>query len=833
MTCPDEDALLDLLSDRLDDGDRQSLLGHLDACDSCRRVVAEAADEGPEDGPRQLGRFQVERVLGAGAMGVVYAARDPQLHRAVALKVLHADAPVPEGDVLREARTLARLSHPNVITVYDAELYDGRVVIAMELVEGPTLRRWLGGGARRWGEVRDVFLQAGRGLAAAHAAGLVHRDFKPDNVLVGDDGRVRVTDFGLARADDAPARPRQLVGTPAYMAPEQLAGGAVDARADLYAFCLALTEALGGGRRRAVPRGRGLPRAARRALERGLRRAPDERPQTMAALLAELARGPLVTRRRVAAALAGGALVAGAVALASAARVSPCSGGPASWGALWDDLQRAAARAALGAETFERVDARLARYRERWIGTYAGICLASERGEQSALLLDRRMQCLAERRTQAAAASDFFSAADAAAGGRAVDVALRLAPVEECASRDAAELPAPPSDPALRAALDGLETRLARAKAQLDAARRAACLAIAAPAVTDAQALGEPRVLGRLLYHKARCEDGDDLVAADLDAAAAAAVAGHDDETAALAWTRQMVLAGYARGNWPEGRRWEGYARAAIDRLGGDVPLELSFAGYRALGLERRGYLVEARVTLEALRPLAERHDGPESASVGSLELQIGNTYSDAWRWSEAEAHHRRSLAIFEKVYGPGSPALLGALTNLVVDLRGARRADEALAFYPRVFALLALSAPGGDDSFVRSVHGRTLVDAGAAAFGLDEARRGVDTCERFAGVHARRCTLNYQILAEALLAVGRFDEAVAAARLGMVAPQPEAAFVLARALEPSDPAAARASAIESWENVSALVTRRHGDRFLLDVIEDWLRGHGGVPSSP
>ncbi|HTM20129.1 MAG TPA: serine/threonine-protein kinase, partial [Kofleriaceae bacterium] len=204
----------------------------------------------------RVGRYLIEARLGMGGMGVVYAARDPDLDRRVAIKLLRSGAVEAGARLLREGKALARLRHPNVVAVHDLGLHRGDVFIAMELVDGTTLRTWWE--ARRQGEVLAVLVDAGRGLAAAHAAGLIHRDFKPENVLVGRDGSVRVTDFGLARLDGADGEPDAalaativagavsagltrtgaVVGTPAYMAPEQHQGKAIDARTDQFAFCV-------------------------------------------------------------------------------------------------------------------------------------------------------------------------------------------------------------------------------------------------------------------------------------------------------------------------------------------------------------------------------------------------------------------------------------------------------------------------------------------------------------------------------------------------------------------------------------------------------------------
>ncbi len=218
--------------------------------------------------PEKIGRFVIDGPIGAGAMGIVFAAHDVDLGRKVALKVMR-QGPTASAEeqarLIREARALARLAHPNVVGIHETGTHDGQVFIAMEYVPGPTLEAWLAAGTRGWAEVLGAFVQAGRGLAAAHAAGLVHRDFKPANVILGDDGRARILDFGLVRAlggavelsADSVQIPRMasvlersltrggaIIGTPAYMAPEQIEGLRADARTDQFGFCVALYEGL-------------------------------------------------------------------------------------------------------------------------------------------------------------------------------------------------------------------------------------------------------------------------------------------------------------------------------------------------------------------------------------------------------------------------------------------------------------------------------------------------------------------------------------------------------------------------------------------------------------
>jgi tetratricopeptide (TPR) repeat protein len=848
MMCPTDEVIALLLEDGLDDASRRALLEHLDSCESCRQLVADTAEPlaGDVDLP-SIGRYVVDRVLGAGAMGVVYAAHDPQLRRDVAIKLLkQADA--SDDALLREARTVASLSHPNVVTVYDADLYEGRIFVAMELVQGRTLRQWLGAGARPWRAIRDVFLQAGRGLAGAHAADLVHRDFKPDNVLVGDDGRVRVTDFGLARAVVGPEREgvlassHALAGTPAYMPPEQRRGAPVDARADLYAYCVTLYEALYGQRPQAdqaAPRRKGVPRRVRRALESGLRADPRARPASMEALLAELARGPLLTAARVATLLLvvlaiGGAAIASRRATRSRGP-EPCTGAADAWGSIWGDADRQASARAFAATGIEgasdvlaHASASLAAYRTRWIAAHTQACLASRRGEQSADLLDRRMLCLGDRRKQAAAVVRLFEGADAKLVSKAVDLVGGLEPVATC-DRGVGELTPPPGD---RARLDELESRLADVKALFDASRCSDDRAAADAMLADARALGYAPLLARLLYYRGMCEDVHDRALALLHESAAQAESGHDDRTLALAWIRIGWTFAWQEDRPDEADPWFAYARAAIDRLGGDDELEMRWMGYRAMLLEVRGHFDEARAVLDAERAIAVRASGPDSKMVAHIESIAGNIDVDAMRWDDATAHFRRELEILERVEGPVTASIEAALDNLSVSLRSSGHAAEAVALFPRILAIQNAVDAGGDDSWVRGRYAAALRLAGDPARALDEARASVATCERFMGTSSVPCHLDYSEEALALLALGRPDEAVPLLRKAMaIQMEPDYPFTLALALEKSDPAGARAAALAAWKTERQLVEAQGGDRSYLDEMERWLAAHGGVPA--
>ena len=385
MTCLDDNVATEFVAGALPAASVTRVEGHLASCRDCRDLVAALASDAADDhdsdarthqhermhashaGARpqavysigdRVGRYLILTKLGAGGMGVVFAAYDPQLDRKIALKLLRAGINVTTQEarsrLRREAQAIAQLSHPNVVAAYDVGTTDdGDLYVAMEFVEGDTLTTWLKKWPRTWRDILDVFQQAARGLYAAHGVNLLHRDFKPDNVLVGGDGRVRVSDFGLARSllagpDEAAARPASYIatlsaeltatgtvlGTPRYMPPEQLVGPDIDARSDQFSFCVALYEALygvhplpggtavsmleQGARAGAPPADTRVPAWVHKVVARGLERDRVKRFPTMHQLLGELAPAPVRSRLTVvaiglAALLIGGLGVAAAV----------------------------------------------------------------------------------------------------------------------------------------------------------------------------------------------------------------------------------------------------------------------------------------------------------------------------------------------------------------------------------------------------------------------------------------------------------------------------------------------------------------------------------------
>ncbi len=574
-----------------------------------------------------LGRFRIVRRLGAGGMGTVYAAYDPELDRGVALKLVD----VPQGGrelALAEAKALAKLSHPNVVPVFDVGLDGDHVYIVMELVRGETLRAWVEG--REVGEVLEAYRQAGLALAAAHAAGLVHRDFKPDNAVVGADGRVRVVDFGLACEADGPDRPakgrRSIAGTPRYMAPEQAAGGAVTAAADQFGFCRSLHEALTRPGAEGGPRA--LPRWLGAVVERGLAADPAARYPSMRELVAALGRDPVrVWRRRL------GAIALGLVGAAGAffvGRATPsgggeaCSGGEGELATAWPPADRAAAIARIGGlggygkGLAPWLDGAIGEYTARWAGGRKDACFAHRRGAQSDALFDRRMVCLERGRVALAEVAAIAGAADAKSLPH-VALAFRALP-DPGACADAAALLADvePPPPAQVGRVAAARAELERARVRLAAGRPAAARDIGVAAVRDARATGYEPLLAEALLVEGRARlalPARQAATAPLAEATRAALAAGADAIAVEAW---------ARNAWAVGTGGDPGAALAGLELIEAVAARASSGGFaRALLFNNVGSVAMAADQPERARAAFERalHASRGVAGPGAIEL--------------------------------------------------------------------------------------------------------------------------------------------------------------------------------------------------------------------
>ncbi len=690
----------------------------------------------------RLDRFSLLEQLGAGGMGVVFAAYDPELDRRVALKLLRTE-PSMTGDteqgaarLQREAQAMARVSHPNVITVYEVGRVEGQVFIAMEYVAGQTLERWLGAATRQLPEILAVFEQAGRGLAAAHAAGLVHRDFKPTNVMVGDDGRVRVLDFGLARPSGlAPTEPGStlepdaetdahkllgapltqtgaVMGTPAYMAPEQLDGSA-DAQTDQFAFCVALYEALFGqvpfdgnsamtraiaiqaGQIREPPTDRKVPRTVHMAITRGLEADPSARHPSLEALLAAIRPRPR-RRRWWVAGIAGAAAAAiiPAVLLSSAA-ASPCADAAAPMREVWNE-----ARAARLAASFDRTGApfaapvwssvapRLDHYADGWAAQRVSACEATQvHGTQSESLLDRRMACLEDRRRELEALLEVWSHADPEAVASATKAVSSLPQLARCEDVEALLEGIDPPAPEVAARVERARGRLAELRAQERAGRYQASLprAIEADEQAKTTAYSPLQAEAALVRGRLMIYTGDYRGAgAVLQRAYELGMAHRHDDVAIEAATRVALALGYHLADHDLGAQWVRHASALLERTGGAGEAHRLILRTQALLNLAQGEFEPALERQEQVLRLSLDAHGESHHETGMAHYNLGLVLTKLGRGREATEHHEQARRTFEAVGGPRHPDVAYPLQGLADEALRDGRLDQAQAMLER-----------------------------------------------------------------------------------------------------------------------------------------------------
>ncbi|MEZ4401280.1 MAG: serine/threonine-protein kinase [Kofleriaceae bacterium] len=779
--CLDDAVLLELIHGQLAPATLRDVDLHLDRCDGCRELVALAArgsdghDAPASDALRPgdaIGRYLVLDRLGAGAMGVVYAAHDRELDRQVALKLVRPDAvgaaaagavlaagtDPARASVLREAQAMARLQHPNVVTVHDVGTDGDRVFVAMELVAGATLRAWAVG--RPWRERLACLVAVGRGLAAAHAAGVIHRDVKPDNVIVDDAGRPRLGDFGLARAEAAPAasgggalattltQVGAVIGTPVYMAPEQLRGEPATAASDQFALAVTAWECLFGARpfaghdlaalRDAIARGpsaperRGVPAAVERALRTALAPAPGARHASVAALVAAIDLRP---RRRwlwLAPAVAAAAAATVVMAVrAPAAPPDPCRTAADALAPTWSAAVATALATRLTTPEHRAALAKLDAWAGRWRVARRDVCEAGRvRGEASAALVDVRSACLARGRGELAALVATVGATDADALTDLGAAVGALTDPDACATSPALALLAP-VPVAQRAAVAEVERAAAVLQARLVTAA-AIAPADGAALVAAATATGHaPTIATAHLVHAALLRRAGQAVAGDRAArdAVVAAVGGHDDLGAARAWIERVGAAGDRR-DLDAVDEWAQLATAAVKRV--DDPPALVARLQHDIGLlaMNRGELTRARA--ELTRALSAR----QTLAAGRPDLDVARTLSALGHVArlsdeldQAEELFRQAIAIEAQVVSPASPELTRDHHNLAGVLRLQGRLDEAEAAYRHTLDL-RLATLGPDHPDVGLSHnslGLVALERGrydVAAVELAEARR-------------------------------------------------------------------------------------------------------------
>jgi len=757
MTCPDDNALWALATGALSAPARSDSEAHLDGCADCRAAFAALARL-QVPGPRTptvrargatLGRYLVVDAVGAGGMGVVYSAFDPELDRKVALKLVRTagvrDQARLRERLAREARLLARISHPNVVAVYDVGVVGDEVFLAMEFIAGPTLATWQTRRPRDWREILGLYLQCARGLAQAHQAGVIHRDFKASNALLGPDGRVRVVDFGLARTEDLlseapgledhvsydmPEEPGPndalrdpltshgaVPGTPAYMAPEQRLGRPADARSDQYSLCVALHEALLGVRPTSdstaptpgvsapTPAGepRKIPRWLRRVLQRGLMIDPSARWPDMPALITACERGARGRHGRTLAltltAALGASLGVGALLHTTPPPPTLCHGAATELADVWNDTRRAEI-----AEHFDTDHPRYARttwttaaaaldaHVAAWTQAHARICEATRvYGHQSEADMARRMRCLDDRRTELRQTIELLAHDDREVIERAVTLVYGLGDPTACITRiiTTDDDTLDHDDPEIRHVRESIAeaSALVRGGRYADARERLAdVLEIAEnhawhPLVAD----------GQTTLAEALEQLGEPAAAEEaLYRAVWAAMAAHDDARDARAWTRMAPLLAEKLTRTAEGRRALAHARAALARSGPEPALTATLRASEAAVALVEGDFTSARDILAATIA-----DSPFPADDPRRIKPISNYGVSLYMLGEHRAaaeQYRRAMVIAEPSLGPDHPELGNLANNLGNALFALDELDAAEAQMQRAVDIFQTS---------------------------------------------------------------------------------------------------------------------------------------------
>ena len=698
--------------------------------------AGDGSDAGPQLGPGEsVDRYIVLRPLGKGGMGIVHLAFDPELDRRVALKLLRPDHVGREDDtasqlrLLREAQALARLSHPNVVHVYDVGTFENRVYLAMEYVDGDNVDRWARANNKSVRTILDVLIKAGRGLAAAHRAGLVHLDVKPGNVVVGNDGEVRVLDFGLAREPgtelEAPTdvgNPTErssedavssfslltsqvtgssiVMGTPGYVAPElYVKKRTPDARADQFSFAVTAWEVLYDrfpfagktreelrrnarkGRLQDPPKNRGVPGHVHQALVRALKPNPTQRFASMDAMLAELERDPARARRRIVV----GAAVAVSLGLAGVGYQQAltetqalCRGAEEHLAGVWDDDRRAAVRtafedtkapfASFSADTVTRL---LDQHTAAWVGMRTEACEAAKiRGEQSEALMDLRMTCLDRRLEEVHALTDVLVSADAEVVELAIKATAELSTLEECAdSERLRNRPELPDDPAVREQARDIEKLLTRAEVEARAGRAKDAIVTAQEAIDLANPLAIPGVRARAYYMIGTFHDeqGDGQVArAELEQALWLAETAGDDTLRSDVYMQLAFLSGRRLADYGQAHWFARAAHATLDRVGSETRRRRA----RLWSIESVVYTEEAKfdeaVTgYERALELYREIELGEGLDAAATLNNLGGTYVARGDGHGALEYYQQALVLWKKTLGPDHPEVAMVYGNV------------------------------------------------------------------------------------------------------------------------------------------------------------------------
>lgn len=782
-----------------------------------------------------IGRFTVLGLLGIGGMGVVLSAYDPDLDRKVALKLLRGDqfrgarAAAGRAALLREAKAMARLNHPNVVAVYEAGVLEGSGYVVMEQVEGITLRRWLDE-PRGWEEILDVLLAAGHGLAAAHRAGVVHRDFKPENVLVGKEGRVRVSDFGLA-GEGGGGR-----GTLEYMAPETrdaratraahavssssgAPGGAAgtpgsdalaavaaapDARSDLYAYCITVWEALHGERPVTehgpppLPANRKAPSWVYAALLRGLAVSPDERWPSMDALLARLGRLRRGVGRLAIAAIAAVLLIGVAAFFVGRerARAPSCASAEDRLVGAWDparrsEVERAFAAKGLrfGAAAWPAVAARVDAFAGGWSKMYNEACHATHvEGRQSAVLLDLRMECLDRRRGVLANLTSLWAKGMTAELVEAsLESALGLPPLAPCAdARTLTGKIALPDDPEKVRAIAATRAQIDAAFAMLLAHQRVEAQQVMVVARAAADATGWPQVRAEaaLVDGKVLSDLYDAGAEPRLLEAARLAGAARDDKLAADAMVELVQVLSENQQLADRALLVASITDGLVARAGDEPGQRVLFTRFRAAALRVKGDFVQARAVLAEARAPALAAFGEGSWDLSVLDGELSRIAEAQGDYAEARQLGEQVLKAAIVRFGPQHPRVAAYLNNLAMAADAGGDPKAARAYHQRALQIKVAVLGEDSPSVALTLNNLGIVEVrlGNLTEALAQLERALAIRERVLGPEHPYVATTLGNLSTIYLDLGRFDEALAAAQRALAiklkAYGPDNAFV-------------------------------------------------------
>lgn len=802
--CPREEELACLVEGTLAETMAVRVRAHLDGCELCRTTVAELTlarsqtltsgkGEASLAKPDRLGRWVLLEVLGAGAMGTVHGAYDPQLERKVALKVLHVSGSAEaDARLLREAQAMAQVSHPNVVTVHEVFSSPQGPVVVMELVDGTTLRTWQQQPRSR-AELLHAYAAAGRGLLAVHEAGLVHRDFKPSNVLVGRDGRVRIADFGLVREESARAAPLAassgiatgtgaLVGTPAYMAPEQLRGGRADARSDQFSFAVSVFEALAGRRPfegetigallatidQGPPELPGdVPLRARRAVLRALSAAPEARFPSMAPLLEELMPEPS-RRSRVAVAIAAPLFLALTAGGLLATRERPCTDSARHLAGVWDAETRGKLEAAFlktnaayAPEAWAAFSKAVEAWSAQWLAMHQDACEATRvRGDQSEHTLELRMSCLEEERRDLRVMVGALSQATPALVARAPSFGSQLPPVASCADLELLRSQVPlPKDPALREQVIAARERVAALRESFLAGKEV--LAEVKKFEPEVAKLGDSRLTIELMRLHANIVSSDEPRAApplNHEQLKAALTAG-DLHSAAYAWTALAYGAADGFEDYAKGLEYVALAEAAVTKVP-DYRISARVRDARATLLYQTGDMAGAARVFEESLPAVERDFGPESIDMSTALNNAANVVTDK---QKALEYQQRAYDLRVKLVGPSHPMSCTALVNLASRLSGVGKGEEAVTRGREAVTCTEKAFGPTHQRVANALGGLSLTLRGLKRWeeALEVSRKSFDVYLKSAGPEHRQTAAARSDVAAALEALGRGPEAL------------------------------------------------------------------------